>query len=138
LSRSRGREVTVLVVDDHAAMRKFLTVLLEGRGLHVAGQAANGREAVSLCEQLHPQIVVLDISMPLLNGFEAARRIMDLSFPTKIIFLTGERVTKEYVEEAFRVGGAAFVSKDHAVHDLLEAIDVVLDGQTYISGGSAA
>jgi DNA-binding NarL/FixJ family response regulator len=134
---SYSRDVSVLVADDHAEIRKSLRHLLQASGMQVVGEAANGNEAVQECEHLHPQIIVLDISMPVLNGFEAAREIAK-NFPaTKIIFLTGH-VGKEFVGEALRVGGSAFVSKTQASSSLVEAIEAALQGKTYFTGGSTA
>jgi DNA-binding NarL/FixJ family response regulator len=137
MANARRREVSVLVVDDHAATRRFLTILLEESSMEVVGEAGNGNEAVLLCEQLRPDIVVLDISMPVLNGIEAAREIAKRSPATKIVFLTSH-TSEEFAGEALRVGGLGFVYKDHATQDLLEAIDAVLQGKTYISDESAA
>jgi two-component system, NarL family, response regulator DegU len=134
---SYADNVTVLVVDDHATTRKYITILLEENRAQVVGEGADGHEAVQLCAQLRPQIIVLDVSMPLLNGFEAARQIAEVSPATKVIFLTSHG-TKEFVAEALRVGGAGFVSKEHAATDLPAAIEAVLQGKTYIDGKSAA
>lgn len=127
------REVTILVADGHEAARKFITGLLKDNGLRVAGEAADGHEAVSLCEQLRPDIVVLDTSLPELNGFEAARKITKLSPATKIVFLTLDTI-KTYAEEALRAGGVALVFKLRIVPDLLPAIEAALQGKTYFTG----
>jgi DNA-binding NarL/FixJ family response regulator len=134
---TRRRDVSVLVADDHSAIRENLRDLLQDSGMRVVGEAADGREAVRLCGQLCPEIVLLDISMPLLNGFEAAQEIAILSPATKIIFLTGHSL-KEYVREAFRVGAVAFVTKKQAPLSLVAAIEAVLEGKTYVSDESAA
>src|SRR5512142_547194 len=124
--------VTVVIADDHASVRKSLRGLLQRSGLQLVGEAVNGEEAVDLCQHFRPQIVVLDIVMPVLNGFDAAQRIAALSPDTKIVFLTSHAVT-EYVSEAFRVGCCAFVRKAHAAFCLTKAIEAALDGKTYIS-----
>ena len=126
------QEVNVLLVDDHAATRTFLKRLLQANDLRVVGEAANGLEAVRQCQQLRPDVVVLDVSMPLLNGFEAAQQIAQVSPDSKIVFLTGH-VLKEYAREAFRLGGAGFVFKERAVRDLTAAIETALRGGTYLS-----
>jgi DNA-binding NarL/FixJ family response regulator len=131
------RSVSVLIVDDHAATRKSLIRLLEDSGMRVIGQAANGQEGVRLCEQLRPQVVVLDISMPMLNGFAAAQRIAKISPATRIVFLTSHNL-KEYAAEAKRVGGSGFVCKDHAARDLLAVIEAAANGRSSVLGQSAA
>jgi two-component system, NarL family, nitrate/nitrite response regulator NarL len=133
----RGRDVRILVVDDHAAVRKVLIRLLQDSSLLVVGEAVDGQEAVEKCEHLRPDIVLLDISMPLLNGFEAAREIARLCPTVKVIFLSGH-ASQGYAQEAIRAGGAGFVSKDHAAFTLIEAIEAALAGKTYINGSSAA
>src|SRR5512146_2081224 len=92
------RAVTVLIADDYAAARRFLTELLQGCGMRVIGEAADGCEAVLRCLQLQPQVVVLDISMPLLDGFGAARQIAQLSPETRIVFLSAH-AGQEFVRE---------------------------------------
>ena len=83
-----GGDVSVLIADDYAAIRRYVRDLLERGGIRVVGEAENGDDAVRLCDQLRPNIVVLDISMPVLGGFAAARQIRELFPETKIIFLT--------------------------------------------------
>jgi DNA-binding NarL/FixJ family response regulator len=137
VSNSSGRKVTVLVADDHTMIRGFLTTLLKQSGMQVVGEATNGHEAVRLCEQLRPHIILLDISMPLLNGLEAARHITKRVPSTKIIFVTGH-TGQVIVDEALRVGGVGFVCKRNAAHDLLAAIEAVGKGETYVSGCGSA
>jgi DNA-binding NarL/FixJ family response regulator len=133
VSTSRFRGVTILVADGHEAARKFVTALLRDNGLRVVGEAADGNEAVRLCEQLSPDVVVLDTSLPELNGFEAARKIAQLSPATKIVFLTLDTI-KMYAEEALRAGGVGLVFKLRIVPDLLPAIEAALEGKTYFTG----
>ena len=130
-------DARVLVADDHAAVRRSLRDLLQDGGLRVIGEAADGREAVRLCEHLRPDVVVIDISMPVLNGFEAARAITRVSPVTKIVVLTGHSLN-EYVTEAFRLGAVGFVRKQQAAFSLLAAIQAVLQGKTYDCRESAA
>ena len=137
MSSQQDRKVSVLVADDDASIRKNVRELLQDGGMRVVGEAVNGDEAVQQCKCLCPEFVVLDISMPLLNGFEAARQIATLSPAPKIIFLTAHDC-EEYVGEAFRMGAVAFVRKQHAAFALVEAIKAVLEGKTYISGSPAA
>ena len=124
-------EVTVLIADDHALVRRWLRVLLQHGEIRLVGEAENGEEAVRLCDRLRPDIVLLDISMPVLDGFAAARKIRALSPETKIIFLTSHPL-QEYVSEALRAGCHGYVLKDHAAHDLLTAIEAVMDGEIVV------
>jgi DNA-binding NarL/FixJ family response regulator len=133
VSNLRLGEVTIVVADGHDAVRKFVATLLRDNGLRVVGEAADGQEAVRLCEQLRPHIVVLDTSLPVLNGFEAARKLAELSPATKIIFLTLDTI-QTYADEALRIGGVGFVFKLRIVTDLLAAIEAALQGKTYCSG----
>jgi DNA-binding NarL/FixJ family response regulator len=130
-------DVSVLVVDDHPAIRRSLRKLLHDSGVQVVGEAGDGEEAVRLCERLHPDIVVLDIAMPVLNGFEAAQQIAEGCPDTKIIFLTAHAL-EEFAKEAFRLGGVGFVAKKQAATGLPAAIEAALQGKTYDSRKSAA
>src|SRR5947199_4647988 len=80
--------VRVLLADDHVIMRQGLRTLLEREGFEVVGEASNGQEAIRLCESVHPEVAVLDLSMPILNGIDAAREIVKGEPPTKAILLT--------------------------------------------------
>lgn len=126
-----GGDVSVLIADDYAAIRRYVRDLLQGGGIRVVGEAENGDDAVRLCHQLRPNIVLLDISMPVLGGFAAARQIRELSPETKIIFLTSHAL-EEYVSEALRLGCHGYVLKNHAAQDLLTAIEAVLDGEIVV------
>jgi two-component system, NarL family, invasion response regulator UvrY len=137
MANVRGCDVRVLVVDDHPAVREVLVRLLQDGGLRVIGEATDGQEAVRQCELLRPDIVLLDISMPRLNGFEAAREIARLCPTVKVIFLTGH-CPEGYAQEAIRAGGAGFITKKNAAFCVLDAIEAALAGKTYINGESAA
>ena len=80
--------IQVLLADDHEMVRQGLRVLLEREGFQVVGEASDGREATKLCEMHHPEIAILDLSMPLLNGVDAAREIIKSNPRTKVILLT--------------------------------------------------
>lgn len=125
------REVSILIADDYALVRRWLRDLLQQGGIRVVGEAENGDDAVRLCDHLRPDIVLLDISMPVLGGFAAARQIRVLSPETKIIFLTSH-TSEEYVSEALRAGGHGYVLKYHAAHGLLTAIEAVWDGEIVV------
>lgn len=126
--------IRVMLADDHVIVRQGLKALLERDGFDVVGDASNGHEAIEMVERLHPEIAVLDISMPLLNGIDAARRILQVSPRTKVIMLT--MCTEEhYVFEALRAGVSGYVLKTKAAGELVEAIGVVVKGETYLSPG---
>ncbi len=122
----------VFLADDHLVVRQGFKALLEKEGFEVVGEALDGREAVRLIGKLGPDVAVLDLAMPLMNGLDAARGIRRVSPRTKIILLTmyGE---DRYVLEAFRAGVAAYVLKSTAAGDLIRAIREVSRGRMYLS-----
>lgn len=127
---------TVLLADDHTVVRQGLRALLEREGLSVLGEAGDGLEAVRLAETLHPDVAVLDLSMPQLNGVEAARQILKTSPRTKAVLLT-MHAEEQYVLPALQAGVAGYVLKTKAAADLLEAIREVSQGRMYLSPGVA-
>jgi two-component system, NarL family, response regulator NreC len=124
--------ITVLVADDHQLVRQGLKALLERDGFKVVGEAANGQEAVQLVETLAPDVAVLDLAMPVLNGTDAAREIQRTSPKTKTIFLT-MHTESQYILESLRAGAKGFVMKTNASEDLARAIREAARGGTYLS-----
>jgi DNA-binding NarL/FixJ family response regulator len=124
----------VLLADDHAIVRDGLKSFLQLEGCKVVGEASNGQEAVSLAEKLRPDVAILDLSMPLLNGVDAAQAIRQVAPNTKIILLT-QHQEDQYVLEALRAGAVGYVLKSHAAQDLLKAVREVLHGNVYLSPG---
>jgi two-component system, NarL family, response regulator NreC len=123
----------VLIADDHGVVRKGLRLLLEQYPeLVVVGEAANGREAVALAIQLSPQIVVLDVAMPQLNGIEAATQILKVNGQTAIIMLT-MHADESYLLRALHVGVKGYLLKESAEEDLHSAIKSVADGKPFFS-----
>src|SRR5947208_6615085 len=122
----------ILLADDHAIVRQGVKQLLTREGFSVVGEAGDGREAVRLARELSPDIAVLDLGMPLLNGVDAARQILKVSPSTKPIVLTFKKEAP-YVVEAFRAGARGYVLKTHGASDLFEAIRKVSCGTAYIS-----
>lgn len=122
----------VLVADDHQIVRQGLRALLEREGFKVVGEASNGQEALQLAQQLHPEVAVLDLAMPVLNGLDTAREIHRLSPKTKTIFLT-MHTEQHYILEGLRSGAKGFVMKSHAAEDLVRAIREAARGGTYMS-----
>ena len=124
---------TVLIADDHGVVRKGLRLLLEQYPeLAVIGEAANGREAVTMAAALSPQIVVLDVAMPILNGIEAAEQILKVNSKTGIIILT-MHADESYLLRALNVGVKGYLLKESAEEDLLLAIKAVANGKPFFS-----
>jgi two-component system, NarL family, response regulator NreC len=123
----------VLIADDHGVVRKGLRLLLEQyQELVVIGEAANGRQAVSLAANLCPQIVVMDVAMPLLNGIDAAAQILKVNSHTGIIMLT-MHADESYLLRALHVGVKGYLLKESAEEDLLSAIRAVANGKPFFS-----
>jgi len=122
----------VLLADDHPVFRQGLRALLEREKFEVVGEASDGLEAIAAAERLQPQIVVIDLAMPSLNGIDALREIVKRVPRTKAVLLTMH--TEEYrVLEALRAGAKACVSKSQAAEHLLQAIKDVSAGGVYLS-----
>jgi len=122
----------VLLADDHALIRQGLKALLEKQGIQVVTEASDGQEAVRLAEKAQPEIAILDITMPLLNGVDAARELMKQVPKTKVILLT-QHDEDQYVTEALRAGVKGYVLKSQAAEDLIHAIREVCKGSVYLS-----
>lgn len=123
--------VRVLVVDDFAGFRDAICSMLRNRpDMLVVGEASDGLEAVRKAEDLQPDLIVLDLSMPKLNGLEATRRIRTLSPKSKIIIASLES-SADFVQEALRSGAAGYVIKAEIFNQLPPAIDAVLQGKRW-------
>jgi two-component system, NarL family, nitrate/nitrite response regulator NarL len=130
-----GLQVRILVVEDNKAFLDFVTsVLLQEPNLQVVGEVQDGLEAVQRAQRLQPDIVLLDIGLPGLNGIESARLIHKHVPHSKIVFLSQES-SPEVVAEAFSLGARAYVSKAHACNDLPLALKEVLEGRKFVSRG---
>lgn len=121
----------VLVADDHRAMLDTLAQLLS-RDFEVVATVTDGLSAVTEAERLEPDVLVLDIAMPELNGIAAAARLKERGSTAKIVFVTNLH-DREFVEESLALGDVGFVVKDRLVADLLPAIRRVLAGETFVS-----
>jgi DNA-binding NarL/FixJ family response regulator len=122
----------VLVVDDHELIRKVVRLILQQRDdLQIVGEASDGLEAVQKAKVLRPDLILLDIDLPRLNGIQAARRLRDLVPRAKVLFLSVES-SSDVVREAFNVGGAGYIYKLHVGSELLPAIETVLRGKQFI------
>ena len=125
--------VRVLIVDDYEPWRRFIRLtLLASEKLQVLGEVSDGLEAVEKAHQLQPDLILLDIGLPKLNGIEAARRIREVSPTSKILFVSENRAW-ELAEEALRVGTSGYVVKSGAASELLAAIWAVLEGKQFLS-----
>lgn len=124
--------IQVLLADDHTLVRQGLRVLLEREGFAVVAEASDGHEAVRLAQEHHPQVAVVDLVMPLLNGVDAVREIQRVSPETKTVILT-MLSENHYILEALKSGAKGFVMKTHASEDLVQAIREAARGRTYLS-----
>jgi len=122
----------IVLADDHKIMRDGLRVLLQKSiDMEVVGEAENGRQAIRLVDELHPQVVIMDISMPDLNGIEATRQILARKPSTKVIGLS-MHADKRFVIGMFEAGAAAYLLKDCAFEELVQAIHAVIANGTYL------
>ena len=126
----------LLLADDHELFLDGLRKLLEA-DFELVGAVGDGRSAVAAFAELRPDLLLLDIGMPLLNGIEAARQVKQSSPHAMILFVTMQ-TDRIYVEEAFRAGGSGYVLKQAAARELAEAIRAVLAGRFYVSPMIAA
>ena len=128
-----SQQTSILLVDDHAMLRKGLRVLIEQEeNLRVIGEAADGREAIDQVRQLQPDVVVMDINMPHLNGIEATRKILAESPQARILALSIHS-GKRYVEEMLEAGVAGYLLKESAPEELITAINTIKEGKGYLS-----
>src|SRR5215471_11240419 len=124
--------VRILLAEDHVLVRQGLRALLEQAGMVVIGEASDGSETLCLAHVHKPEVAVLDIAMPHLNGLETARRLREIVPQTKIIVLTMHH-EELYVLEALQAGVAGYVLKTQAAVDLVQAIHAALQGVIYLS-----
>jgi two-component system, NarL family, response regulator NreC len=127
----------VLLADDHGIVRRGLRSLLEEAGVTVVAEAADGLEAVRLCDEHHPDMLILDIGMPKLNGIEVAARAHKLARPPAVIILS-MHADESYILRALAAGARAYLLKDATDEDLLPAVRVVASGKPYFSPAVAA
>jgi DNA-binding NarL/FixJ family response regulator len=123
--------VRILLVDDHPVVRQGLRSLLEGRsGWEVVGEASDGIEAIDKVDSLHPDVVVLDVTMPRMNGLEACRLIRQKSSKVDVLFVT-QHDSPQMMREALEAGAIGYVVKSNAARDLLAAVEAVSKHQVF-------
>ena len=134
VSRERGSSdpLQVLLVDDHALFRRGLRELLEQHGVEVVGEGSDGNAGVRLACELLPDVVVMDLSMPNLNGVEATRRLIERAPTSRVLMLTVSSAEPD-VLEALLAGACCYVLKDAPVEQVITAIRAAAEGETFIS-----
>ncbi len=127
------KPLRLLLADDHTLVRAGLRALLDGMdGVTVVAEADNGEQAVALAQALAPDVALLDITMPSLNGLQAAERILEQSPPPRVVILS-MHAAEEYVNRALALGVSGYLLKDAATLELQAALEAVSAGQTYLS-----
>lgn len=130
---STTRKIRILLADDHSVVRQGFRALLERQlDMEVIAEATNGREAIQLAETLRPDVIVMDVAMPELNGIEATRRIQEASPQSRVLGLSMHK-DAVYVRELLRAGARGYLLKDAIDTDLIGAIRAVARGDGYIS-----
>ncbi len=125
--------VRIVLADDHTIMRNGLRLVLERQNdFAVVGEASNGREAIALADRLTPDVVVMDIAMPLLNGIEAAKRIAEDHSGTAVLILSMHS-DESYILRALKAGARGYLLKDSAEADLIQAVRAVSSGKAFFS-----
>lgn len=131
-------KIRVLLADDHAVLRAGLRALLAGEpDMEVVGEAVDGEDAIAQVEKLRPDVIVLDLAMPRLNGLEAIRRIRALDLPCRILVLT-MHAEEQYLLQVLRAGGSGYVLKASADTELMEAIRTVYRGEAFLYPSATA
>ena len=129
------RMASILIADDHPVVRRGLRSLLEtGNRWQVVAEAANGREAIEAVRELHPDLAVLDMGMPQLNGLDACRFITKTLPETRVLILTPER-NDDFMHRALKAGARGYVFKSDAERDLIAAVEAILRGRTFFRSG---
>ena len=130
--------ISILLADDHKIFRESLRLLLERQeDFYIVGEAANGQQAVILAERLQPDVIVLDLTMPGLDGLEAIRLIKS-RHPTMLMVILSAHDEEIFVTDAFRFGASAYVFKEQSAAELVQAVRAAVAGERYISPRRAA
>jgi two-component system, NarL family, response regulator NreC len=127
------KKTRILLADDHALVRQGFRMILSAEpDMEIVGEAANGRDTIELAEKLKPDLVVMDVAMPELNGIEATRRLAEACPRTRVLALSMHK-DSVYVREILRAGARGYLLKDAFDHDLVDAVRAVAGGQGYLS-----
>jgi len=127
------KRISVLLVEDHTIVRQGLRLLIEAAGdIQIAGEAKTGREAVQMTRELRPQVIVMDIAMPLMNGLEATRQILK-AFPDAKVLILSAHSDAEYVEQVVKAGARGYLIKQSSGDVLAQAVRELHKGQTFFT-----
>jgi len=127
------KRLTVLLADDHTIVRQGIAKILDSEpDLKVIGEASNGREVVHMVKELNPDVVLMDIAMPQLNGIEATRQIKKIHPRTKIIILSMHS-HERFISEVLHLGASGYLLKDSTAADIVRAVRAAMDGDTFLS-----
>ena len=131
-------DINIILADDHPFIRQGLRATIEREpNLKVLGEAGDGRTALALIQSLRPQVAILDIDMPEMDGFSVARQVRQQKLPVEIIFLSIHR-EEEFLNRALELDAKGYVTKDSAVSDIVSGIRAVVAGQHYVSPALAS
>jgi DNA-binding NarL/FixJ family response regulator len=127
------KRIRILLADDHAVVRQGFKMILGAQpDMEIVGEAGNGREVIELAEKLRPDVVVMDVAMPELNGIEATRRVTEAVPHTRVIALSMHK-DSVYVREVLRAGARGYLLKDSGAGDLVSAVRAIAQGEGYLS-----
>jgi two-component system response regulator NreC len=127
------KKIRILLADDHAVVRQGFRLILSGQtDMEIVGEAGDGNQAVEQAEKLKPDVVVMDVAMPNLNGIEATRRLAEAAPHTRVLALSMHK-DSVYVREILRAGAKGYLLKDSIDRDLLDAVRAVAKGEAYLS-----
>ena len=131
-SKQIHQKLRILIADDHAVIRKQVRLILEeSRRFEVCAEAEDGAEAVEEARRLKPDVVILNVSMPVLNGLEAAREIK-AKLPESSIVILSANADKQFIEEARKIGAGAYVAKTKAREALVKAVEAAVSGDDFV------
>lgn len=129
----KHKPIEIVIADDHTIVRQGLKKLLEEEDcLQITGEARDGREAIQKIQELKPDVVIMDIAMPVLNGIEAARQIKQSSLKTKVVILSMHDHNR-YIRELLSIGVSGYLLKDAVSNDIIKAIKAAVKGEIYLS-----
>jgi len=129
--------IRLLLADDHRMLRESMRRSMTDAGFEVLGEAADGEEAVRMAGELHPDVVLMDVSMPEMDGVEATRRITEAHGEVRIVMLT-MHADQEVLRNALRAGAVGYLVKDSSIEEVADAVRMAAQGDTVLSAGLAA